>query len=81
MLPEEVSNYLSEIERVMKPGGRAVITFFLLNQESLKLVGSGMSTIDFRYDFGVYRVKEKTRPKLLSPSRRTSSETSIKRKG
>ena len=62
MLPEEVSNYLSEIERVMKPGGRAVITFFLLNQESLKLVESGMSTIDFRYDFGVYRVKEKNTP-------------------
>jgi SAM-dependent methyltransferase len=59
MLPEGVSNYLSEIERVMKGGGRSMITFFLLNQESLKLVESGMSNIDFRYDFGVYRTKEK----------------------
>ncbi len=62
MLPDEVSNYLSEIERVMKPGGRAMITFFLLNQESLKLIESGMSTIDFPYDFGVYRTKEKSTP-------------------
>jgi SAM-dependent methyltransferase len=62
MLPDEVSNYLSEITRVMKTGGRAVITFFLLNQESLKLIESGMSRIDFRYDFGVYRTKEKSVP-------------------
>ncbi len=62
MLPDEVSNYLSEIERVMKAGGRTIITFFLLNQESLKLIESGMSTIDFRYDFGVYRTKEKSTP-------------------
>jgi hypothetical protein len=59
MLPDEVSNYLSEIEQVMKPGGRAMITFFLLNQESLKLMESGMSTIDFPCDFRVYRTKEK----------------------
>jgi SAM-dependent methyltransferase len=62
MLPEEVSNYISEIDRVMKGGGRAMITFFLLNQESLKLIESGMSNIDFRYDFGVYRTKEKGIP-------------------
>ncbi len=62
MLPDEVSNYLSEIERVMKTGGRAIITFFLLNRESLKLIESGMSRIDFRYDFGVYRTKEKSMP-------------------
>lgn len=62
MLPDEVSNYLSEISRVMKPGGRAMITYFLLNQESLQLIESGMSAIDFRYDFGVYRVKEKSTP-------------------
>ncbi len=62
MLPDEVSNYLSEIERVMKAGGRAMITFFLLNRESLKLIESGMSVIDFGYDFGVYRTKEKSTP-------------------
>ena len=62
MLPDEVSNYLSEIERVMKPGGRAMITFFLLNQESLKLIESGKSTMGFKYDFGVYRIKEKSTP-------------------
>lgn len=62
MLPDEVSNYLSEIERVMKAGGRAMITFFLLNQQSVMLIESGMSTMDFKYDFGVYRTKEVDTP-------------------
>jgi len=46
-LSDEVSNYLSEIERVMKPGGRAMITFFLLNRQSLMLIEAEKSTIGF----------------------------------
>lgn len=62
MLPDEVSDYLSEVERVMKPGGRAMITFFLLNRQSLKLIEAGKSAIGFKYDFGVYRIKGKSTP-------------------
>jgi ubiquinone/menaquinone biosynthesis C-methylase UbiE len=62
MLPEEVTNYLSEIKRVMKTGGRSLNTFFLLNQESLELIESGRSLVEFKYDFGAYRVKEKDTP-------------------
>ena len=62
ILPDEVPNYLSEIERVMKPGGRAMITFFLLNRQSLKLIEAGKSAIGFKYHFGVYRIKEKSTP-------------------
>src|SRR5215217_7148653 len=62
MLPDEVPNYLSEIERVMKPGGRAMITFFLLNRQSLKLIEAGKSAIGFKHHFGVYRIKEESTP-------------------
>ena len=62
MLPEEVANYLSEIKRVMKSGGRSLNTFFLLNQESLELIESGRSLVDFKYDFGLYRVMDKDTP-------------------
>lgn len=62
MLPDEVDNYLSQIARVLKPNGRCLITYFLLNQESLRLLAEGRSTIDFRHAFGVYRVKEKETP-------------------
>lgn len=50
MLPLDVENYLSEISRVLKPGGKCLITFFILNDEAEKLTLSGRSTLDFKYD-------------------------------
>lgn len=47
MLPTDVEHYLSEIGRVLKSGGRALITYFLLNDESLQLLESGKSAIKF----------------------------------
>lgn len=49
MLSEEVGHYLSEISRVMKPGGRCLITWFLLHPESENLLGQGRSALDFRH--------------------------------
>lgn len=49
MLPSDLENYLSEISRVLKTGGKCLITFFILNEESESLVRSGRSTLDFRY--------------------------------
>ena len=50
MLPSDMENYLSEISRVLKAGGRCLITFFILNEESENLVRSGDSMLDFRYN-------------------------------
>jgi ubiquinone/menaquinone biosynthesis C-methylase UbiE len=55
MLPPDMKNYLSEIKRVMKKGGRCFITFFLLNEESMQLINEGQSREDFRNDYGEYR--------------------------
>lgn len=43
LLPDEVQHYLSEIVRVLRPGGRCFSTFFLLNAESLGLMRAGLS--------------------------------------
>jgi SAM-dependent methyltransferase len=48
----DVENYMGEISRVLKAGGRCLITFFILNEESLNLMHSGKSRFDFRYDLG-----------------------------
>jgi len=48
MLPPDMENYLREITRVLKPGGRCLITNFLLNAASLKLIEEHASTIDFK---------------------------------
>jgi ubiquinone/menaquinone biosynthesis C-methylase UbiE len=55
MLPDDVENYLSEVYRVLKKGGRCLVTYFLLNEESLRGIEVGDSTLDFRYVFDKYR--------------------------
>jgi ubiquinone/menaquinone biosynthesis C-methylase UbiE len=55
MLPDDLEHYLSEICRVLMRGGRCLITYFLLNDESLKHIGSGDSTLDLKYVFENYR--------------------------
>lgn len=34
MFPDQIVNYTDEIARVLRPGGHALITFFLLNEDS-----------------------------------------------
>ncbi len=58
MLPEGMENYLHEIARVLKVGGRCFNTFVLLNEESLQLIRAGRSVFDLRYDAGGYCVAD-----------------------
>jgi SAM-dependent methyltransferase len=55
MMPDSLENYLSEVYRVLERGGRCLITYFLLNEESLGLIEAGSSTLDLRYVFDKYR--------------------------
>jgi SAM-dependent methyltransferase len=55
LLPADLENYLYEISRVLKPGGRCLLTYFLLNSESARLLDAGQSQLDFKYRHGVYR--------------------------
>ncbi len=54
MLPDDVENYFSEIRRVLKTGGKSLITYFLLNDETKKLMEQKKSPLDFKYNFGRY---------------------------
>jgi SAM-dependent methyltransferase len=54
MLTGDVEQYLGEIARVLRPGGRVFVTLFLLNAESLALQEGGRSgrvfeRVDERY--------------------------------
>lgn len=62
MLPEDVENYLSQIMRVLKPGGRCLITFFLLNPDSLRLMDENKSKFNFRHNYGDCRVEYEDMP-------------------
>jgi SAM-dependent methyltransferase len=41
MMPADLSRYMSEVGRVLKPGGRSVISYFLLNDESRRYIARG----------------------------------------
>ena len=62
LLPETVRQYLREIRRVMRPGSRCLATAFLLNQESLKLIGSGHSSIHLSHRLDGCRVVDPSFP-------------------
>ena len=54
MFPSEVENYLKETSRVLKPGGRCMITWFILNEETQKLIAGNQSAMNFKYQHGNY---------------------------
>jgi len=55
LILEDLKNYLHEVSRVLKSGGRSYITFFLLNQKTLKQIESGLSKRNFKYQFNGFR--------------------------
>jgi ubiquinone/menaquinone biosynthesis C-methylase UbiE len=55
MLPADLEHYLSEVRRVLTAGGRCLISYFLLNDESRQLIEAGKSTFDFQYELDGHR--------------------------
>jgi SAM-dependent methyltransferase len=49
MLPPAVRNYLGEIRRTLRPGGRCLMTFFVLNDASLAAAREGRATRKFAH--------------------------------
>jgi ubiquinone/menaquinone biosynthesis C-methylase UbiE len=64
MLPRDVEHYLSEIVRVMAPGSRCLISYFLLSDEIVKRIEAGDPTLkhNFRFDHGDYRTTNDDTP-------------------
>lgn len=49
MLPADLEHYIAEISRVLRPGGRCLFTFFLLDEEARRGLTSGTSALKFDY--------------------------------
>jgi len=62
MLPADVAGYLAQIRRVLRPGGRCLATFFILNDESRALMHAGKSMHRFEHDGGGYFTTAPGRP-------------------
>jgi SAM-dependent methyltransferase len=62
MLPADVEHYMGEIARVLRPQGRCLISWFLLNEESLPLIEAGRSTLGLVHRVGPARAVRDDRP-------------------
>jgi SAM-dependent methyltransferase len=72
MLPPEVEHYMREIARVLRPGGRSLITYYLLNDQSKPFVTAQPPPVysafpldgrgSFPHDCGVYRIRYREVP-------------------
>ncbi|MBA4336474.1 SAM-dependent methyltransferase [bacterium] len=51
MLPDQIEQYLSEIKRVLKPGGKIFLTFFSLDKEAIQNIKKKISYCDFGYTY------------------------------
>jgi ubiquinone/menaquinone biosynthesis C-methylase UbiE len=49
MMKQDVEQYLREIARTLRPNGVCLSTFFLLNENTLKLMNAGLSSLRFRF--------------------------------
>jgi SAM-dependent methyltransferase len=91
MLPDGVERYLSEIARVVKPGGRTVITWFLLNDESLRALEEQRATrrnsannaqeSSLPHDLGVCRVANRAAPEAVVAYREEFVREAYERSG
>lgn len=50
MLPPDVRHYLTEIRRVIRPGGSCLMTFFLLNDHAREAIRSGRTHRKFEHE-------------------------------
>ena len=66
MLAEDVEHYLCEVARVLKRGGRCLISFFLLNESSLTLMRSNKGTINLNINLGSCWVADASDPEAVT---------------
>ncbi len=65
MLPADLENYLSEISRVLKKGGKTFITYFLLNDKSKELISEGESLHKLPFDYENCRIEYQEDPEHI----------------
>ena len=62
LLPDDTLNYISEISRVLRKGGKSFITYFLLNQESRAGLAAGTTTMPFGHEMQGVLVLDPVQP-------------------
>ena len=71
LLPPDAENYVKQMARVLRPGGRAWLSFFLLDDEALKRIAAGQSTLAMQDTSNGYWTVDRSQPEyaLARPER------------
>ena len=64
MVPEDMSHYVAEVARVLAGGGRCFATYFLINEDSLRLSAAGKGSLHFKHDLGTHWLVNPRSPEL-----------------
>jgi SAM-dependent methyltransferase len=72
LLPRELANYMSEVARVLKVGGRVLATFFLLNPEAEQLLADKKALLQFPIRHGICRLHDPNMPEAAVAYQETS---------
>jgi hypothetical protein len=62
MLPDELTNYLGELARVLAPGSRCLMSMLLLNEEAELCIDLGRGALTLRHPIGVCRTESAAIP-------------------
>lgn len=64
IFPDGVQNYLREVARVLKPGGRCLISFFLYNDEARSLLEAKAGKYNFKWQRDGFRTLNPIWPEI-----------------
>lgn len=81
LVPDEARNYVNEIGRVLAPGGRCLVTWFVRNAEAEALIREGRSAIPFRHPLGECLVMDPAVPEAAIAYPQNAIETMYARAG
>jgi SAM-dependent methyltransferase len=65
LMPESASQYAREVARVLKADGRALLTFYILNDESREQLAAGEPIIPFPYHRDGYYLQDDKNPEAV----------------
>jgi SAM-dependent methyltransferase len=64
---DDVTHYLGEIRRVLKPAGRAMLTFFIIDDVARRLMADGKASLNFDVDLAdCFTIDEKTPERAIA---------------
>lgn len=81
LVPDSAMRYLSEISRVLKPSGRALLTFFIINDGTRAKLAAGADIMSFPFRRVGYALQSEDHPEAAIGYEETKALTMLNQAG